>query len=99
MTATYDPRIDWARDDAEAERPALETSVAIVHEVFGWRDAHTHASVTERDDCEAYGQAVLDQQTREELEAENAYERWLENDDWLTRVDVAPVEISFDLDN
>jgi len=82
MTVRYDPHADWAREDrelaAEAARPQLETLVALPHEVWGWYAEHTHASVTELDDCEAYGQWELDQQTRDELYAENAIERYLE---------------------
>lgn len=50
MTAAYDPRPDWAREDAklaqEAARPRLETLVVIEHL------DHTHASVTEWITCE-----------------------------------------------
>jgi hypothetical protein len=46
MTVYYDPRLDWAIDDAEAARPALETLVGIIH------GDHYHHSMTELDVCE-----------------------------------------------
>jgi hypothetical protein len=77
MTATYDPRADWAHADVEAARSPLETLVAIDHEgIYG---DHTHLSVTERDDCEAHGEAVLDQQAADEVAAELAVERFYED--------------------
>jgi hypothetical protein len=83
MTATYDPRPDWQREDAEqateAARPVLETAAELPHEVWGYWDAHTHASVTELEDCEAIGQAYLDHYAADEMAAERAYERWLDD--------------------
>lgn len=67
MTATYDPRPDWSREDREreleAQRPQLETLVEIAH--FDW---HAHRSVTELKNCEALREAA----------DEAAYERWIE---------------------
>lgn len=67
MTAYYDPRADWSRDDAEAARPALETLVNIVH------DDHYHHSMTELDVCED-DTAYL----RSCAEAEADYDAWIE---------------------
>jgi hypothetical protein len=92
MTATYDPRPDWSREDAEraveAARPQLETAVELPHEVWGWLDEHTHASVTELETCEAYGQDVLDRQAADELAAELGYERWLESQGYCVEEDL-----------
>lgn len=77
MTAIYDPRPDWAVDDAEAARPRLETLVAITHEVWGWSAEHTHACVTEFEACEEHGHWALGQQMMDELKAEDALDRYL----------------------
>lgn len=86
MTATYDPRADWSREDAErlveAVRPPLKTLVQIPHEVWGYHDEHTHASVVELQHCELAAHAYLDAQVEAECAAEAAYERWLENRGW-----------------
>lgn len=83
MTATYDPRPDWSREDREreieAQRPQLETLVVIPHEVWGYWADHDHASVVERDDCEAAGHAYLVAEAEAERRAEEGYERWLED--------------------
>ena len=83
MTAYYDPRADWAREDAErareAARPVLETAAELTHEVWGYLDEHAHASVTELELCEEAGHRFLAEQTAAEVAAEEGYERWLED--------------------
>lgn len=83
MTTTYDPRADWSHEDREreleAQRPQLETLVVIPHDMGEWYPAHSHASVVERDDCEAAGIAWYCAEQLADLRAEEGYERWLED--------------------